>query len=70
MTDRPRTFIVRTWLETTNTNPVWRASATDAHSAERHHFSSLESLAWFLFQESGAPHQALLGPPQTDSEPR
>lgn len=69
MTDRPRTFIVRTWLETTNTNPVWRASATDVHSTERHHFSSLESLAWFLFRESGTPHQAVMESPQTESEP-
>lgn len=65
MTGKPRTFIVRTWLESTFEHPAWRATATDTSSLERHHFSSLEALAWFLYQESGTPNQVSQTPIET-----
>lgn len=43
------TFIVRVWLEPTLEGAgVWRASATDTVSKERHHFAKPEELMRFL----------------------
>jgi hypothetical protein len=43
-----QSFIVRVWLEPDASRPAWRASVTDAGSAERRFFSSPEALVAFL----------------------
>lgn len=49
-------YIVRLWLEPSTQGPdVWRASATDTASNERHYFASPDALSSFLL-ERGVSH--------------
>jgi hypothetical protein len=45
-----RTFVVRIWHEPSAKGAVWRASATDVHSQEKHHFTTRDELKEFLEQ--------------------
>lgn len=43
-----RTYVVRIWLEPCASGDVWRASATDVRTQEKHYFKSQEELNRFL----------------------
>lgn len=43
-----RTYVVRIWHEPSATENVWRASATNVRTQEKHYFKSQEELNRFL----------------------
>jgi hypothetical protein len=48
-----RAYLVRLWQARSGRQVVWRASAEDAHSGERHAFADLQALCAFLLEETG-----------------
>lgn len=49
-----RTYVVRIWHEPCASGDVWRASATNVRTQEKHYFKSQEELNHFL-EESEKP---------------
>jgi|UniRef100_A0A7C3HUK6 hypothetical protein len=49
-----RTYVVRIWNESCESGEVWRASATNVRTQEKHYFKSQEELSHFL---EAAEHQ-------------
>jgi hypothetical protein len=45
-----RTYVVRIWSEPSDQGAVWRGSATDVHTQEKHHFKSQSELNRFIEQ--------------------
>jgi hypothetical protein len=48
-----RAYLVRLWQARSGGQVVWRASAQDAHSDERHAFAELAGLLSFLREATG-----------------
>ncbi|MCX6033189.1 MAG: hypothetical protein NT169_28380 [Chloroflexi bacterium] len=47
-------FLVRLWQPGHDSEPVWRASVDNPHTAERHYFADLEALFAFLEEQTAA----------------
>ncbi|MDX2007271.1 MAG: hypothetical protein SFU83_18680 [Meiothermus sp.] len=48
-----RTYVVRIWFEPCVSGDVWRASATDVRTQEKHYFKSQAELNRFLEEVEG-----------------
>ena len=50
-----RTYVVRIWHEPCTEGDVWRASATNVRTQEKHYFKSQEELNRFLEEAEQKP---------------
>jgi hypothetical protein len=53
-----RTYVVRIWHEPCASGDVWRASATDVRTQEKHYFKNQEELNRFL-EEAEKQHSEI-----------
>jgi hypothetical protein len=47
-------FLVRMWQSSDESEPIWRASVDNPHTAERHYFADLEALFAFLEEQTAS----------------